>query len=338
MVGPVGVEADGPRDGLEIRRIGAGEQPAALALLSTALGWSTDAFDERRFTWEHRRNPFGETQGWGAFDGERMVGLRHFLRWEYRARDGSVGKALRAVDTVTHPDYRRRGIFRRLTLGSLRDIADEGVRFIFNTPNEQSLPGYLDMGWRVVARWPRAWRPASARALVELAGSRAAPEEISLRSRVGVPAAEALTDAAGVERLLASQIRPRGFETRLSVDFLRWRYGDAPFGYRALLAGDRAEDGMVIFRVRPRGRLAEALVCDLRTPPPGGSRACELLRRLAHSPGIDLVTVAGGPRLSRSGFARVPRRGWTVVWRAVDDATMPAPELWNLTLGDLELF
>jgi hypothetical protein len=334
----VAVEREGFADGLEIRRIGAADQSAALTLLSAALGWSTDPADQLRFTWEHRRNPFGETLGWAAYDGERMVGLRHFLRWEFQARDGSVARTVRAVDTVTHPDYRGRGIFRRLTLGALGELPAEGVRFIFNTPNDQSGPGYLGMGWQVVGRWPRAWRPASARALLGLPGARAAPEEVSLPSRVGLPAAEALSDTAGVERLLAARIRPRGFETRLSVDFLRWRYGAAPLRYRALLAGSRAEDGMVIFRVRPRGRLAEALVCDLRVPPAGKARARELLGRLAEAPDIDLVTRAGGPLLSRSCFVRVPRRSWTVVWRAVDGGGMPRADLWNLTLGDLELF
>ena len=337
---PEGSEAlpDRSDDGLEIRRPGAGDRLAALTLLSRALHWSTDPADQRRFTWEHYQNPFGETLGWAAFDGARMVGLRHFLRWEFETRDGSVTAAVRAVDTVTHPDYRRRGIFRRLTLGALEDLRSEGVRFVFNTPNEQSGPGYLTIGWQVAGRWRWAWRLASLGALSGLVSASAEPKQVSMTSSLGVPAAEALSDAEGVETLLALRARPPGLETRLSVEFLRWRYGIAPLGYRALLAGPRVEEGLVIFRVQPRGQLGEALVCDLRVPAGKERLARALVRRLARAPDVDLVTRLAGPPISRDGFVRAPRGGWTVVWRDVADDVMPDRRLWSLTLGDLELF
>src|SRR5262245_52935062 len=163
-----------------------------------------------------------------------MVGLRHFLRWEFATPGGAVVPAVRAVDTVTDPDYRRRGIFRRLTLGALDDLRREGVAFVFNTPNEQSRPGYLAFGWEVVGTWRRARRVASVGGALRSLTARAAPEQVSLTSDLGVPAGEALADGDGVAALLASRARPRGLETRLSVEFLRWRYGTAPLGYRAL--------------------------------------------------------------------------------------------------------
>ncbi len=40
-----------------------------------------------------------------------MIGFRTFLRWEFEDA-GRVVRAVRAVDTATHPDHRGRGIFR----------------------------------------------------------------------------------------------------------------------------------------------------------------------------------------------------------------------------------
>src|SRR5262249_22763633 len=133
---PKGAEElpDQSGDGLEIRRTGRDDRIAALTLLSRALDWGTGPADERRYVWEHEENPFGESLGWAAFDGARMVGLRSYLRWEFETRDGSVVKAVRAVDTVTDPSYRRRGVFRRLTLSAVDELRREGVRFVFNTP------------------------------------------------------------------------------------------------------------------------------------------------------------------------------------------------------------
>ena len=61
-----------------------------------------------------------------------------------------VYRCLRAVDTATHPEHQGKGIFKKLTLQLIDEAAKQGYDFIFNTPNAQSTPGYLKMGWK---RW-----------------------------------------------------------------------------------------------------------------------------------------------------------------------------------------
>jgi GNAT superfamily N-acetyltransferase len=80
-----------------------------------------------------------------------------WLRWRFVAT-GRRWDAVRAVDTATHPEYQGRGIFRRLTTSSLDAAARGGRRHVFNTPNEQSRPGYLKMGWEEVGKLPSAVR------------------------------------------------------------------------------------------------------------------------------------------------------------------------------------
>src|SRR5262249_40959544 len=120
--------------------------------------------------------------------------------------------------------------------------------------------------------------------------------------------------------------------------FLRWRYGTAPLAYRALLAGPRVEDGMVIFRVRPRGRLHEVVICDVLAPPGAERGARALVRRLVRAPDMDLAIRLDGPVLSPEGFIRAPGGGWPVIGRSLADEPMPDRRLWSFTLGDLELF
>ena len=43
-----------------------------------------------------------------------------------------------------------RGVFRALTMHALDELHARGVSFVFNTPNDQSRPGYMNMGWRPV--------------------------------------------------------------------------------------------------------------------------------------------------------------------------------------------
>jgi GNAT superfamily N-acetyltransferase len=116
--------------------------PEIVALLRTSL---SNKHTEENFIWKHKNNPFGSSYGLVAWEKDRIVGVRMFMFWEFRKSD-EVIKAIRPVDTITHPDYRGKGIFKKLTLLGLEDCK-ELYDFVFNTPNTNSLPGYLKMGW-----------------------------------------------------------------------------------------------------------------------------------------------------------------------------------------------
>lgn len=105
-------------------------------------------FTQKLFKWKHLENPFGESYGLLALDGSKIVGVRMFMYWNFlHSEDGSVIRAVRPVDTVVDKDYRGQGLFKKLTLRGLEECKTE-YDFIFNTPNENSLPGYLKMGWQ----------------------------------------------------------------------------------------------------------------------------------------------------------------------------------------------
>ena len=324
-------------DGIRIRPTREADRAAALALLSGSLPLPPGPAGERRFAWQHEEGTFGRTLGWGAFDGPRLVALRHFMPWQLEARDGSAVQVARAVDTVTDPDYRRRGISRRLALAAIEQLRDLGFAFIFNTPNDQSGPGYPSLGWRLVAEHRIAWRPAGPGALLRYLRARGQQEE-EMAGAAGVPADEALADAAGVASLLAARTRPSGLRTMLGVEFLRWRYGGGPFCYRAVLAGSSVDEGLAIVRMRRHGPLRELLLCELIVP--GGANGAEatLLRRLARLPEVDVVERVAGRAIDRRGFLSQRAPEWRLVWRGLGDAQMPPADAWSLSLGDLEIF
>lgn len=330
--------------GIEVRAATDDDLPAVLGLLQASLGWVPDDDHARFFAWKHHRSPFGRSPAWVAVDpaeGGRVVGFRTFARWEFE-RDGQVVRAVRAVDTATHPDYQGRGLFTLLTRQALDELRDEGVSFVFNTPNDRSRPGYLKMGWQPVRRLPVAARPRSPLSLVRLSRSRTAADKWSADTAAGQPAAEALADREAVAGLLAgTEARPGVLRTRRSPEYLAWRYGFAPLRYRVLGAGGPGhggEAGLVIFRLRRRGRALEAAVCEELLPPGGGEELRRGLHRdLLRTTGADHAVVIGAPRPAR-GLLPVPGQGPTLVWRGVADETMPAPDCWDVSLGDIELF
>jgi GNAT superfamily N-acetyltransferase len=321
---------------IELRPVEPGDGPAVMQLLAESLGWDeTDAF-ESFFDWKHRQNPFGPSPAWIAVDGDRVVGFRTFLRWRFRTPGGKILDAVRAVDTATHPDYQGRGIFRRLTLAALDELRAGGVDFVFNTPNDQSRPGYLSMGWSVVGRLPAAVRVVRPAALGRMLSARAPASRWPVATTAGRPAAEVLAspELDGVVTRLPA--RP-GAGTALTPEYLRWRYSPPALGYRVETAPDGIASGGVVFRLRRRGRALEATVCQLIVPEGSRTRPGRLVAALLRETGADYAIMLGG-RARGAGTVTVPRLGPILTCRPLSGAAPPLRVgAWTLELGDVEL-
>lgn len=312
------------------------------------------AFDERVWRWKHEANPAGPSPCLVAVapDGQ-IVGLRAFLRWEWR-RGGDLLRAVRAVDTAVHPDWRGAGLFTRLTRELLAAVHAEGVDFVFNTPNGQSLPGYLKMGWRPVGRvtlWVKPLRPGALLrgGLTRLRG-RAGPGPGSAppADAVGRSVREVLEDprALGLLDALAARHADR-LETRRTAAFLRWRYAETPTAtYRCW--SDEPGRALAIARSGARFGLREGLACELlHAPSPDGVRAAAAaLRSLARDLAADYLLAAAparsatGAALALAGYAPLigasPLLTFRPLRESLDDLMMP--RTWRLSAGDLELF
>lgn len=319
---------------VEIRAAGPDDRPAVVALVGAALGWRSGDPNAELFAWKHDANPFGPSPMWVAEADGRLVGVRVFLRWELVDRDGGVVHAVRAVDTATHPDARGRGVFTRLTTHALEALGGD-VDFVFNTPNAESRPGYLKMGWEVVGRVPVGVSVTGVGAAGRAARSRVPAEKWSLDRGVGDDAGEVL-DRDGFRELLRSQPAAEGIETRRSVELLRWRYAGGPITYRALLRRTDVADGVALFRLRRRGRSVEATLCDVLVPGGDPRLERELVRAVLRTARPDyLIRVQRA--LVDGRCVRLPGQGPILTWRALRSTTRPSLATWNLTMGDVEV-
>lgn len=323
--------------GLTIRIADESDRSAVIGLCRSALDWDAQDPNEEFFAWKHDQSPFGASPRWVAVnEAGELVGLRVFLRWEFTDPSGTVIRAVRAVDTATHPDWQGRGIFRRLTLGAIPDLRGDGVDVIFNTPNDKSRPGYLKMGWSEVGRVPVGVRPASPGSLPALAKARAAAELWSELSDVGVSAVEAFSDLEALEQLVIRLPAATRISTRRTPAFLRWRYSLDPLRYRVVPMGDDLRDGVVVVRFRRRGSALECAVCDVLAP--RGVSVRPVINALAKSSGADYLLRCVGAEGIADGFIPVPRLGPILTWRPVTRMGVPAMSSLQLTLGDVELF
>jgi GNAT superfamily N-acetyltransferase len=293
--------------------------PEILELMRLSLG-ETDILQRtpELFRWKHESNPFGPSIVFLATVDGRIVGLRTFMRWRLVREEGSVIECCRPVDTATHPDFQRRGIFSTLTTAAVEHARESGIHLIFNTPNERSRPGYLKLGWREVGGVPVLARVRPIRWLTR---------------GEGPPRTSGTVDPRELEP------RPRrGLHTPQSEQYLRWRFCEHPtVAYRAV-AGRR---GATVVRPDRRwGRLGVA-VSDVFGPEPASAMR-DAWRRM---PGAYMV--ASFPRHTRergaarrSGLLPVPwLRALTLVARPLVDLDFDVtdPDRWQLSLSDLEL-
>ncbi|NJB86676.1 GNAT superfamily N-acetyltransferase [Lewinella marina] len=310
---------------MTIREAESEDVDAIVNLLKLSLGDVSTEKSSTYWRWKHERNPFGPSHVLLAEEGGELVGVRAFMQWRWT--DGSREfTALRAVDTATHPAHQGKGIFKRLTLEMIDRRRKAGDDFIFNTPNAQSKPGYLKMGWKELGRLPvtvKIQRPLDL-----------------VRHKLGLgreSLAPPRTSAFDWGQWTQSDYNhgKEGWYTAHRPDYLQWRYCDCPVA-DYLTYG---ESGRYLIVIHPK-QSALGLECRIvhhEILAGGLAAAREALRGVIRQLSADIVTIAPGSPLSRWWWF-TGLLGPELTYRPLNFDTPPAPTKWEYTLGDMELF
>ncbi|HEU4916667.1 MAG TPA: GNAT family N-acetyltransferase [Acidimicrobiia bacterium] len=314
---------------IEIREYTDQDQTEVLEVLRSALGET--ALLRRTaelWAWKHELNPFGRSLALVAVSGTKIVGVRAFMRWELITPTGETVRCVRAVDTATHPDFQRKGIFRNLTLTGVDLARSEGVQLVFNTPNPKSLAGYLKMGWREVGKIGVLVRPS----LRMLRRSDAPPETEYLRNEKQYLRNEDPIFAGISDR------PPLGLRTPRSEPYLTWRYQRHPTARYSPIG----VDGTTAFlRSNVRSGRRELVVSDVI-----GAAARPAYKKVIEKSTADYVVAWHNKRSPERraaisvGLLPVPRlKVLTLVANPLLDVPEASAGLdsWDLSLGDLEL-
>ena len=319
---------------LEIRTAQPEDEPAVIDLLRASLGWQAEDPNEEFFAWKHHDNVFGTSPAWVALHEGRVVGYRTFLRWRFLDDAGKQVRAVRAVDTATDPAYQGMGIFRRLTLRAVAELTLAGDSIVFNTPNDQSRPGYLKMGWSVARTLPVGVMPAGPRSIATMVTSRVPADLWSQRTDAGLDAAEVMAEES-VATALLQHAPKRGFRTDRSPEYLaggrpwpRWPIG-CSWPLTVTQRRGAWSSGCVAV-----GMLVEAAMIEQLVPDQARTGA-RLVRRMLRETGADYaIGLRTGPS---AGLLPLPRLGPLLTTRPLAGSP-PSPGAWALTLGDVELF
>lgn len=325
---------------MEVREAKTLDIPAIVELLKLSLGESLMPKSEKYWRWKHLENPFGLSAVLLCWEGDVLIGVRAFMRWEWRLA-GKTYHAVRAVDTATHPDYQGKGIFKKLTLSLLENCKQNNIHFVFNTPNKSSKPGYIKMGWQEAGKLPlRVYvaRPFTIAINLLLQTSRF----LNLKEHT----VEHFLNHSGLDNLIACQESSGVMVTNYSSKYLQWRYQNISVAHYEACG---IEDGLnlnalMFYRIKSGRAGNELRITDIFVRSKNDSkRLVTLLRKRMELHNVHYVTLSGCD-LYKSllfNYFFVPILGPFVTIKNINlegFSDMKNFKKWQPSLGDMELF
>jgi len=325
------------RNHIHLRVAEPNDTEAILDVCSSALGWVDPTFDRALFRWKHFDNAFGPSTILVAEDSSGLLAVRPLMQWRFtRVSQDANGvttlKAARAVDTATRPGAQGKGLFRKLTEMGLEELEKQDFGFVFNTPNDQSRPGYLKMGWATAGQVRFGFGVRSLTRLPNILRSRTSADKPSIEtSGLGIPVAEGLSTIGPQEGLaspiLAASEQPGQLQTAHTFDTLLWRFAQGPIEYRWIPTNPG--EGCIV-RLRQRGASRELVVALAMVQSMGP--AWSAVSKAMHHVDADYCLTPAGFGKTRT----IQRLGPTLALRSL--GVTPTKESFNWSPGDIELF
>lgn len=318
---------------LTIRKADEQDIPAIVSLLRQSLGEVSSVKTEAYWRWKHVDNPFGTSPVFLASDGEKLIGVRAMMQWQWQAGT-NLYKSLRAVDTATHPQYQGKGVFRYLTEHFIKQAKIDDYEFIFNTPNANSLPGYLKMGWQIFSKTPVYIKPVVGLSLGASRNWTSYQESLA-----------SLTE----DDCLHARLFPHLLHTPKTWAYFDWRYRQCPFKDYGLVSGFiyGLPFGIIVKR-KKRGGFYELRICDYWL----ADASCfhlmiDAATKVARSTGCFFLSICLSVSQTESSFRKlglisIEKRSPVITIRLIQKKKLsifpPSADCWHFHTGDLELF
>ena len=100
------------------------------------------------FEWKFLQNPAGKAVGFVAHHEGNVAGFYGVIP-EYFMVDGEKTLIYQSMDTMTHPDYQRQGLFTGLATKTFEHLIErDGEVFVIGFPGMNSYRGLIKSGWK----------------------------------------------------------------------------------------------------------------------------------------------------------------------------------------------
>ncbi len=231
--------------------------------------------------WMYKQNPAGAARIWLAEHEGRVVGQSAVIPVAMKV-GSEIVTGFQAMHTMTHPEYRRQGIYETIAKKTYAEAAKKGMHIGYRFPNENSHPIAINkLNWFDVATMQIVFKPLNwgnalklrinnrfLLGLCTVGGNML--DKMFYRAKE-VPFVEGLT----ITRVSSFDERISEFCSTVSnqypimvmrsVDYLNWRYITVPDVeysiYIAELAGEI--HGYLVLRCIQKGQARVGAICDI---------------------------------------------------------------------------
>lgn len=126
-----------------------GDEKNILRLFGKVFGQTMSL---RFWKWRFIENPFGRGIIKLLFDNKKLIGHYAVIPMKIQAGNKPV-KSVFSMTTMTHPDYRGRGIFGYLASEVYKECGKRGFKLVYGFPNKNSCPGFVkNLKWKDFGR------------------------------------------------------------------------------------------------------------------------------------------------------------------------------------------
>jgi GNAT superfamily N-acetyltransferase len=340
------------------------ETGAILDLVRAVHGEAHMELNEAYFSWRYLSETRFRADIIMAEHEGKPIGIQPMALFDWQWNDARLKGAM-YTGVLTHPDHRRRGVFRSLIDSSNEHAARSGAQFSMTLPNDASLPGFLNFGdWRYpglislalkVTNGAAMLRPRLGGALSSLVGwmptlAFRRRDDDDIMSNISFDRVTTMPEE--LDTLLDGFVRDcGGLMIRRTAAYWNWRYLSRPSSnYRTIIARSQGRlIGAVTTAAGRRMGMEVGLIADLVAE--GGANVIRALIRAAEADfsdrGLGIVTCqATSPllceALKQEGYwrpkpSRLPKH-FHFVYRPTGVLGLPSqPETmgdWHLTFGD----
>lgn len=235
----------------------------------------------RWWRWMYKENPAGNGRIWLADHDGKIVGQYAIIPVVMKIVSETITGS-QSLDTVTHPDYRRQGMFETLAKEVYREAARDSIHIVYGFPNEFSYPGFIKkLGWFDVAAMqtmvkPLNWGNAlktrvNNKLLLKLCAIGGSLLDKTIYSAKKTPVMEGLT----VTQISSFDERINEFWAKVSTqyqimvvrnkDYLNWRYVTVPDVDYTIYVAEKAREiyGYLVLRCMQREQAKLGVIFDI---------------------------------------------------------------------------
>lgn len=209
------------------------------------------------WNWKYLNSAFGEAVLHVIEQDSEILAFGTLWPFEFKY-EGQLLKAFQPCDTIVSKKARGKGLFRKLNEARKEYARSVKADFLFNFPNQNSLPGYLKMGWSLVDKL--TWQVKVLKPLQVLKNSKSDAQSV----RIEVQKKYAL-DSSQIQKALANNVESENLvELNATSSYYEYRYKNHPSrNYGLIEYVENGETAIAIFTLMQKENLKEMVVMEV---------------------------------------------------------------------------